>query len=70
MCKTRSQGTVCSGFPYHCKCNSLQYVNYLTSTCENLLLNNATCQQNDSCNSALGLTCKNKFCNCNTSVKF
>ncbi len=70
MCKTLTQGTVCSGSPYECKCNTSQYYNYATSKCENLLLHNVTCQQNDSCNSAKGLYCKNQLCMCNSSIQF
>ena len=68
MCQTFTQGTVCSGPPFKCKCPTTQYFKNVANKCENFLSINETCQQLDACNHYLGLNCNSgDICQCNST---
>jgi hypothetical protein len=68
MCQIVTQGTICSGNPFVCKCPTTQYFNNTANQCENLLSIKQTCQQSDACNNVVGLNCNLEgYCQCNSS---
>ena len=68
MCQVVTQGTNCTGpAPFRCLCSSTQYFNYANNTCETLLSVYGICNQPDACDGALGLSCQNNQCQCNST---
>jgi hypothetical protein len=71
MCKTLTEGTICSGLSlFTCKCSTLQYYRISSKKCENKLSINGSCAQADACRSDLGLSCQTSSCNCDTKTQF
>jgi hypothetical protein len=70
MCKTLTEGTICSGnLTFICKCPVLQYYNNANKKCETQVSNSLPCSQPDACRSDLGLICKINICQCNSTTQ-
>ena len=64
MCQTITQGTICntSCTPFNCQCPLFQYFNVGLNKCQNQLLFNQSCSNNNTCRSDLGLICFSGYC--------
>lgn len=64
MCKTLSQGTLCSNSTgdFRCECTSQQYFDTITMSCKNGKPFNGTCITNTNCATFLALICTNGYC--------
>ena len=72
MCKTMTEGTVCTatGSTFTCQCPQFQYYNINSRKCTSQLLNGIACSQVDACRGDLGLTCQSGTCKCNAASQF
>jgi hypothetical protein len=71
MCKTLTEGTICSGTTtFNCKCPALQYYNNENKRCEDQKSNNISCSEQDACRIDLGLSCINNICECDSTTQF
>lgn len=71
MCKTLTEGTICNGSTsFRCVCPQFQFYYTLNNTCQNQLLNNASCFLTSDCRVDLGLSCQSSKCLCDNSTQF